>query len=304
MGKKVKTGVKINGVKFKTNGTVKSSQFYNQIIFQDYYNRLKEYALNMFEWTGLPDTVDERFLELTLFDMGFAVFFYDDIMGYLCLTCAISGRLNVYRIPVDRRAYANNGYNKMLNNKDSVIIWNNRLHMPTELTIRLYAERLYNAQRTIDLNINAQKTPLFIRCEENERLSFKNLFHEYDVDEPVIYGDKSIGEHPLEVIKTDAPFLADKLYSVKNQIWNEAMTFIGINNANTDKKERLITNEVEGNVEQIERARENMLTSRQEACKEINRMFGLNIWCDYRDVSRETNDEEFEEEETEVVEDE
>ena len=81
----------------------------------------------MFEWRNLPDTVDPRFLELTLFANGMAVFFKDED-DYLALQCVISGPLDVYRIPTRRRAYAVNGFNRELDNKNSVIIYNNMLH--------------------------------------------------------------------------------------------------------------------------------------------------------------------------------
>ena len=100
----------------------------NNSNFKQYYNRLTELSISMFEWKNLPDTVDPRFLELTLFSDGQAVFFYDEDIGYLALQNILGGKLNVYRVPIERRAYAVNGYQKVLSDKDSVIIYNNYLH--------------------------------------------------------------------------------------------------------------------------------------------------------------------------------
>ena len=147
----------------------------NNTNFKQYYNRLTELSISMFEWQNLPDTVDPRFLELTLFSDGQAVFFYDEDIGYLALQNILGGKLNVYRVPIERRAYAVNGYQKVLSDKDSVIIYNNYLHSNSRLDVEMFARRLYNLDRAIDVNANAQKTPVLIQCDETQRLTMVNL---------------------------------------------------------------------------------------------------------------------------------
>lgn len=254
----------------------------NNKTFIDYYNRLKELALNVFEWHNLPPTIDERFLELTLFEYGYALYFNDDIIGDLALTCTIGGRLDVYRVPIYRRAYAQNGYNKQLSSKDSVLIYNNYLRTPTELTIELYARRLYEIERTIDVNVKAQKTPTLILASEQQRLTMQNLYMQYDGNEPFIYGDRNMDIDGIKSLKTDAPFIADKLQIIKHQVWNEALTFCGIENSNGDKKERLVSDEVGGNYGNIEAQRNVMLNARRQACKKINAMFNTDIDVTFR----------------------
>lgn len=255
----------------------------NNTNFKQYYNRLTELSISMFEWKNLPDTVDPRFLELTLFSDGQAVFFYDEEIGYLALQNILGGKFNVYRVPVDRRAYAVNGYQKSLNEKDSVIIYNNYLHSNSRMDVEMFARRLYNLDRAIDVNANAQKTPVLIQCDETQRLTMVNLYKKFDGNEPVIYGDKNLNPNSLKVLKTDAPYVADKLYQLKTQIWNEALTYLGISNINITKKERLITDEVTRNQGGTIASRYSRLEARREACKAINKMFGLDIWCDYRE---------------------
>ena len=271
----------------------------NNATFRQYYDHLVELSISMFEWTNLPDTIDPRFLELTLFADGNAVFFKDEEIGFLALQNIIAGPLDVYRIPIHRRAFSVNGYSKDLNNKDSVIIWNNGLHKNSMLDVQNFAKRLYNLDRAVDVNANAQKTPILIVCEESQRLTFENLYKEYQGNAPVIKGDKGLNPDAFKVLKTDAPFVADKLYQLKVQIWNEALTFLGISNINVTKKERLITDEVTRNLGAIIANRYSRLNARREACKQINRMFGLDIWCDYREdyqevvaVENETTEEE------------
>lgn len=255
----------------------------NNTNFKQYYNRLTELSISMFEWKNLPDTVDPRFLELTLFSDGQAVFFKDEEIGYLALQNMRGGKLNVYHVPKERRAYAVNGYQKNLNEKDSVIIYNNYLHSNSRMDVEMFARRLYNLDRAIDVNANAQKTPVLIQCDETQRLTMVNLYKKFDGNEPVIYGDKNLNPNSLKVLKTDAPYVADKLYQLKTQIWNEALTYLGISNINITKKERLITDEVTRNQGGTIASRYSRLEARREACKAINKMFALDIWCDYRE---------------------
>lgn len=260
-----------------------------------YYDRLTELSVSMFEWENLPDTIDERFLELVLFSDGMSVFFYDDVLGYLAMRTMIGGRLNIYQIPTQRTAYASNGYNANLDETNSVIIFNNLLHTNSLLDVEQFSKRLYNLDRAIDVNANAQKTPILISCDETQRLTLKNLYMQYDGNMPVIFGDKQLKPDSLKVISTGAPYVADKLYELKTQIWNEALTYLGIPNISYQKKERMITDEVMRNQGGTIASRYSRLKARQQACEQINKMFGLNISCKYRlDESENNGGDEYE----------
>lgn len=266
------------------------SLYMNNRTYLQYYNRLTELAISMFEWKNLPDTVDPRFLEMCLFGDGMAVFFKDEVLGYLALQTTIGGRLNVYRIPMERRAYATNGYQMNLDSTNSVIIFNNYLHTNAMLDVEMFAKRLYNLDRAIDVNANAQKTPVLIQCDESQRLTMKNLYKQYEGNEPFIFGSKGLDANGLKVLQTGAPYVADKLYQLKTQIWNEALTYLGISNTNVTKKERLISDEVTRNMGGVIASRYSRLEMRRQACDEINKMFGLNISVDYREDYREVDE--------------
>lgn len=260
------------------------SALLNNRTYLQYYNRLLELAINMYEWKNLPDTVDERFLELTLFSDGMSVFFQDDGgLGYLSLQCMIGGELDVYRIPIYRTAYATNGYQMHLNNQNSVIIFNNYTHTNSMLDIEMYARRLYEIERAIDVNVKAQKTPVLIRATENQRLTLLNLYMQYDGNEPFIFGDKQLDMDGIKALKTDAPYVADKLNILKRQIWNEALTYLGIENSNTEKRERLVSDEITSNLGGVVAQRFCRLNARRKAAEQINKMFGLDIQVDYRE---------------------
>ena len=255
----------------------------NNASYMQYFNRLVELSVSSFKWTGLPETVDERFMELILFSDGQCVFFEDEELGFLTLQNAMNGGFDVYRIPKNRRAYAVNGYQKKLTEKDSVIIFNNMLHTNSRLDVEMFARRLYNFDRIIDVNANAQKTPAFIQCTKQQELTLKNIYKEYTGNAPVIYADQSLTSDPIRVLKTDAPYVCDKIYELKAKVWNEALTYLGISNVAVEKKERLVTDEVDRSQGGVLASRYSRLISRQQACEKINKMFSLEIWCEWRE---------------------
>ena len=276
----------------------KNKQFWesvamNNATWAQYARRLTELSISMFEWKNLPDSVDPRFLELTLFGDGQAVFFKDEVMGFLALQCAANGNFNQYRIPTRRRAYAVNGYQKELDMSDSVIIYNNYLRTNSWLDVQMFAKRLYNLDRAIDVNANAQKTPILLLCDENQRLTVENVYTQYDGNMPVIFGDRGLNSAmEMKTLNTQAPFVCDKLYELKTQLWNEALTYLGISTVNSVKKERLITDEVTRNLGATVASRYSRLQARKEACQQINNMFGLNLDCEYRSDIRYIEDED------------
>ena len=256
----------------------------NNLTFRQYIDRLTELSISMFEWRNLPPTVDTRYIELQLFETGCMVYFDDDVLGNLCLNCLYNGQFDVYGNPISRRAYSRyNNYQKILSPDNSVVIWNNYLHTNSAMQVIQYAKRLYNLDRIIDVNANAQKTPVLVQATEKQRLTMLNLYKEYDGNAPFIFGDKNLDLNTLKAISTGAPYVCDKIYQLKTQIWNEALTYLGISNINIQKKERLITDEVTRNQGGPIASRYSRLESRREAVKKINDMFGTNIEVNYRE---------------------
>lgn len=258
------------------------SAYKNSELYLYYFNRLKELAISMFEWKNLPPSIDARFLELTLFDDGQCLFFKDEVMGYLSLQCTIGGKFNVYRVPTNRRAYAVNGYQNNLDQTNSVIIYNNMLRINTIGAVDMFAKRLYELDSIIDVNAKTQKTPLLITCDETQRLTLQNVYMQYIGNQPVIYGNKNLDVNGIKVLKTDAPFIGQQMYELKVNIWNEALSYLGISTVNNVKRERLITDEVQRNLGGTYASRYSRMNMRKEACKKINDMFGLNIDVEYR----------------------
>lgn len=258
----------------------------NNYTYAQYFNRFVELAISMFEWKNLPDTIDERFMELVLFSQGSVLFFKDEVVGYLALRYAVNGGFNVYHIPINRHAIADNGYTADRTIENSVIIWNNMLKKPSSLDVEMYSRRIYEIDRTIDINVQAQKTPVLIQGTDKEMLTLKNLYKNYNGNAPVIYADKGLNPNSLKVLKTDAPYISDRLYVLKTQLYNECLTYLGISNVNIQKRERLLNDEVNRNMGGVLASRYSRLQMRKTACEEINKMFGLNIDVEYKEDSR------------------
>lgn len=256
-----------------------------------YEEKLREIAISRFKWNNLPDTVDPRFIEWVLINDGPAVFFRDDVMGYLCLQTRISGPLDVYQTPIRRDAYAVNGYNKELTKNDSVLIFNNYQRTNDALIIDFFSTRLYDIQCAIDTNVKLQKTPKILKVPEDQRLTIINLLKQYEGNYAFILGDKNLDLKQLDSVDITAPYVADRLFQLKQDMWREALTYFGVYNYKP-KKERAITLEITSELGDVEALRFSCLAARQDAAEKINKMFGLNISVNYRNINEDKEDEQ------------
>ena len=259
----------------------------NSDTYIDYLERMKKIALNMFEWVNLPDTMDARFLELCLYYRGQSAMFYDENLGgYINTMASDGGYINWYGLPTQIRCYS---YGSQVNqtrslymhdtgmqkNEECILVLNNYERIPTAYTIELFAYRLAEAQRTADVNIKAQRTPVLILTDQKQINSMKAMYAEYDGNSPVIYGDKNIiAPDSIKTMKTEAPFVAQDIMDYKREIWNEFLTFLGVSNL-SEKRERLVTSEVDSNNELINLNLQALLVTRKKACEQFNEKFGL-----------------------------
>lgn len=256
------------------------AEMINKSTFIDFYNRLRLIALTMFEWTGFPEHVNTRYLEKMLYYYGSCCFYDDSDFGLMVAKCNTQNIMNIYDEPTSVTTISSDPLYKpktLKIDEECVLIRNNVEMIPTDFSIQLFASRLYDCQRSIDTNTNQQKFPFFVLCDKNELLTFKQILSDIQENEVAIYSEKNLNLESIKALETGVPFVADKLTMQKHEIWNEAMSFLGINNANTDKKERLITDEVNSNNQLIEMMGEVMLNQRKLACEQINKMFNLHV---------------------------
>lgn len=275
------------GKKIKANSREFFESLYNnQATYADYMNRLKKVATSIFEWVNLPDSMNARYLEETLFYYGMAALLKDENYGFINTRCASNGVINIYGLPTSLNCFSFDfsrskklytGVNLNSDEDDTcILVMNNWDRIPTVATIQLFAYRLYEAETTALTNIRAQKTPILITVDETQRLMMENMYSQYEGNRPVIFGDKKqLQDGVIKAIKTDAPFIADKVMDYKKEIWNEALTYLGINNIMINKKERLITDEANSNNELINMNLQSFLVPRIEACKQFNKKYGL-----------------------------
>ena len=267
-----------------------TAQFYDSLFdalsYQSFYrDRLTDIALSCVKWKNLPEEIDPRFLEWCLFYDGMAIFFKDDITEkFVCIQVMPSGQFNMYRIPKERTAYAVNGYqNSDLNEHNSVIIYNNLLRKPSVQDIEIYAKKLTNIDLTLNVNVNAQKTPIAIICDETQRLTFQQLYQNYAGNMPFIFGDKGLNLDNVKSINTQAEYKGEELNKLKTDIWDEALTYLGVSNVQYQKKERINTEEINRSMGGAFASRRSRIKARQNAVVEINKMFGLSIEVDFED---------------------
>ena len=272
---------------------------YNEIdSFVKYRDQLMALGMSMFAWdfSKVPKeklgNLNQRFIEWQLYFKGAAVFFEDRALGgYVCAPCVLRGPFDDNDVPTKRTAYFKNGYHKELDKSNSIVIYNDYLRKPSYYTVTHYARALADLENAIDVNCKAQKTPVLIICDENRRLSLENVYNQYEGNRPVIYGDTAMTTTPIKAISTGAPFVADKLYQLKMQRWNEALTYLGISNISYQKKERLVSDEVIRNMGGTIASRYSRLEMRRMAMDEIKEMFGVEIEVSYHDDYRQTDDE-------------
>ena len=271
---------------YKNNNKFIDSAILNDNTYVDYLERLKRIALSMFVWENLPSSMNARWLERTLFFKGQAALLKDEEYGFINTACSTGGQINIYGIPTILNCYSfgyqskrttYQGFNEDTSeNEECILVMNDWESIPTAPTLELFAYRLYEAQRTCDTNIKAQKTPVMITVNEKQRLLMENLYNQYDGNQPFIFGDKDqLKGDELRAINTYAPYVTDKVTDYKKEIWNEALTFLGINNITLEKKERLVSDEANSNNELINLNLQSRLAPRQEAARQFNEKFGL-----------------------------
>ena len=254
----------------------------NDLTYRTHFDKNRLICMNEHEWGNLPEGIEARHIERLLFNPGFAVFFRDPQMDYMVLEGSADGHLNVYGDPTGYRVHGVN-YQRHLNADDCVIIRNNLLALPTEPFIMHYVNKITEAERTMDVNIKACKTPVIFACDDKDLLSFKRMFQQVDGNTPALFVDRGLNLDSIQAFLTGVQFMGNELMDYKRAVESDLLTFIGQNNTPVDKKERLITDEAEANDQLIASFADLQLEARQKACEEINEKFGLDIWVRRRE---------------------
>lgn len=267
----------------------------NREQYRDYFTLLVDIFLNLFEWKGLPETCNSRVLETTLFFYGKAVFQKDPKFSYIHTPVVFDEGLNIYYEPVTVRAYSYNyerrlKYGGVLADPECVIIRNTRQMYASWVTAQIWAEKIVDAGRSIDVLAKRMKNPYFIFADKDLQKTVEFALKDIDNNEMAVFFNRATrgGEAPFELANTSYVHgsLTD-IWEHKHNLESEIQSRFGIDNAHTDKRERLITDEVESEKGNINANLNILLDSRKEACEEINKLFGLNVSCDMKHKEEE-----------------
>lgn len=265
-----------------------NSKYYTQVVNNDYLMRMCEIYLSLYKIHALPKSIDLRYLNLTMMYQPGIVFFEDEVLkedypdyNLLALPFQASGYPDIYRNPTSVQVYGSNGYTNSLKKGEFIIVWSNWMRYAPIATIQIFAQRMTEIQRTIDVNLQNQKIPKIVKTSNNQRLTTENILKETDGFVPKIVVDEGYNQDNFTAIDISSPYLLDKLDLHNNFVWNQYLTWCGIENANTDKKERLVANEVMGNYGNVEMSRNTGLESRQYGFDMVNERFGTHITVEF-----------------------
>ena len=190
-------------------------------------------------------------------------------------------------------------------NKDVVIGWGHTSHAPVRSLVMWYVERIADVENTIDINLFAHKLPRLVVCSPEDRERVADIMEAIDRGEKKLFLEAEDYQAIKNVLEAGgSSYIIDKLYTYKQNLENELLSFLGINNVAVEKKERLITDEANSNNQLINDSSDCFLDSLKNFCDEINTVLDYNISVEANSspASNEdydiTDPEEVEEDET------
>lgn len=240
-----------------------------------WYDDLQNLYVSLFEYVGFPLSISMDRVEQWLMYKGAVCFFIDEYIGPLILPFVVQGNLDPYGLPYRIRAYSVTGYQIELLPDQYTIIWDNRMHSIGILHLQQYATRLSEIDKTIDINIIGQRTPTLLTAEsEGQLTSLKDGYLKMRAGQPVMAQIGNVLNTGISALNVGAPVVFPDLIQAKQNLLNEALSFIGVPNTGRPKSERMIASEMAAINGHVSHERTSRLQTRQKACDEINAKFG------------------------------
>lgn len=267
--------------------------------FAFYREQLYNEIEHLFEWENLPTSVPADYLERTLVRTGQLLFYKDEEIGTDVLSCTTHG-YNRHNRPTQARTYTPNISNekttvdrKLIRLTDGegaiesfneyehgVLIQNRYLGESCHDIVMFYAERLALAQQAIDTQLLYANLPyIFVGNGDDYRLSIEKLFASMFNGEPHTIVDPTMLQDNKDRagVPTNIQYLASDIMDTMNEIKMKFREHIGFDTAGVDKKERLITGEVNANKQHTLSVLDIMKQQREIACENINHFFDCDI---------------------------
>lgn len=247
-------------------------------------------AIKRFKWSNLPKGLTSDRLEEMLINYGMLGGFINEVDLFTILPIQGNGKINIYNEHDEYRIFGFNGYNRTINSDDVCRLKNNPVGCNDIDTLMIYAKRINDIEQTQEVNLFQQNIPKIIATNRDGVLTAKNIIKKLKDFKLVIYTrEKGINNQIKsdDILDTTAPFLLDKLSDYENFYRNKVLSFLAINNANTDKKERLIVDEVNANNDLLNTMLDMMYECRQEFCVEVKEKFNIDIKVEKREVNEQ-----------------
>ena len=284
-----------------------------QIIKNHFMKKFEIIALNLFSWENLPPTIEERYIEKALFNKGLVCLVDDKNFGQIVVGCSYSQNMNIWGEPTE---VITNGFNyvKSFNIENTVnttytrdndiedgiqsaiVCQNNDLAISTREILEYYVNKLVEVELSTFTNVYLQKFPFLINTTKDNEMTMKTLISKVDKGEPYIMYNKKIADltTAVDVFNLNVPFVADKLLQYRFETEREIYTLFGFNN-NFEKKERLLTDEVNVNNDFINCNIDSMYKKRKQFAELMNKKYGWNVQVKKRyEIKEECNKEEIE----------
>lgn len=247
-----------------------------------YEDQLMAIAMSRFEWHGLPDTCDARYLEWCLLTEGCATLAVSNGSLY-SLMAVQQGAPNMYDNPRAWIARGQTGeYQFPCDWRNGVFVWDNDLRVSTLYKLRYFARRLALCDRTVDVNMQQQHHPLILTVPQELQSDAESIYRQYANGEPAILGTNVLKEivNNITCIKTDASFIAEGVQTVQRNIWAQGFQLLGFDQL-LEKTERRVDDEILAETGPSEAMRLNSLSARRRACEKLSRIWGSPVTVDW-----------------------
>lgn len=256
----------------------------------NYFKRyLLQRAINVFDFVGVPDNWDIDYFKYCLFGLGYVAIINTDKFGVIPQQCGLAG-YNVFYRPTTV-IISNpliNGTLRPLIDRDCALVKLQPDYGSIMDIVSYYAEMLSTVSETMALNIFNSKLSYVMAADgKGVAETFKKLFDKVGSGEPAVVVSKDLftldGKPAWSMFSQNVGqnYIADRLINDMRNIINMFDSEIGIPNANTAKKERLISDEVNANRVETFILSNLWLKTVRHGLNTANKLFDLNISVKY-----------------------